>query len=130
MVVSFGVNDTITEDGQIRVPAVRSVHNLRQIAADTHRHGWKLLVVGPPPACDGPHDELLAALDDSFLQVCAAQNLPYVSVHPLLVGSQQWADDVHAGDGVHPGARGYDLLAAAIMPAWRRWLSLVPTASS
>jgi hypothetical protein len=31
--------------------------------------------------------------------------------------------EVRAGDGAHPGASGYDELAALVAPQWRDWLS-------
>lgn len=34
-----------------------------------------------------------------------------------------WRREVRDGDGAHPGAAGYDALAALIMPHWWEWLS-------
>ncbi|MET8875781.1 hypothetical protein [Nocardia sp. NPDC004604] len=34
-----------------------------------------------------------------------------------------WMREVRAGDGAHPGAAGYDELAAIIGSHWREWLA-------
>src|SRR3954453_23239679 len=60
MVVAFGVNDT-TDDGggPLRVPADRSVANLRAIVAQAVAARLPVLVVGPPPVADRTHNRRL-----------------------------------------------------------------------
>jgi acyl-CoA thioesterase-1 len=118
MVVSFGVNDTTEVDGAVRVAPERSVANLRGIAEDAAAQGVPLLVVGPPPVADSDQNDRIEALDERF----AEEVFPYVSVFGALHLERDWMRAVVLGDGAHPGAAGYDLLAELVLPAWEDWL--------
>jgi acyl-CoA thioesterase-1 len=118
LVLSFGVNDTTEVDGVVRVAPERSVANLRGIAGDLAAQGVPLLVVGPPPVADREQNERIAALDALFDEAVS----PYVSVFGALAVERDWMRAVAHGDGAHPGAEGYALLAALVLPAWDRWL--------
>jgi acyl-CoA thioesterase-1 len=118
LVLSFGVNDTTEVDGVVRVAPERSVANLRGIAGDLAAQGVPLLVVGPPPVADREQNERIEALDALFDEAVS----PYVSVFGALVIERDWMRAVAVGDGAHPGAEGYALLAALVRPAWDRWL--------
>lgn len=118
LVVSFGVNDTTEVDGGVRVAPERSVADLRAIADDAAARGVPLLVVGPPPVDDGDQNDRIAALDERF----ADEVSPYVSVFGALRSERDWMRAVALGDGAHPGAEGYRLLAELVVPAWEDWL--------
>jgi lysophospholipase L1-like esterase len=118
MVVSFGVNDTTEVDGAVRVAPERSVANLRGIAEDAAAQGVPLLVVGPPPVADSDQNDRIEALDERF----AEEVFPYVSVFGALHLERDWMRAVVLGDGAHPGAAGYDLIAELVLPAWEDWL--------
>jgi acyl-CoA thioesterase I len=124
MVLSFGVNDT-TADGDLpRVAPERSVANLRAVVDGAASVGLPLLVVGPAPVGDPVQNRRIAALDDRFHAACVEAAVPYVAVHAALEAEPVWADEVGRGDGSHPGATGYALLAELVLPAWRRWLGV------
>lgn len=118
LVVAFGVNDTTGSDGRVRVPPERSLANLHAVAEHAAAREVALLVVGPPPVPDPAQNERIAALDRRF----AAAGLAYVSVVDDLLADPVWMREVRAGDGAHPGAAGYEVLAALVLPAWRAWL--------
>jgi acyl-CoA thioesterase I len=118
LVVSFGVNDAMTEDGAVRVPPERSVANLRWVVEHAAAHAVRLLVIGPPPVDDPAHNDRIEALDARFAEAV----VPYVSVFDALRIERGWMRAVHLGDGAHPGAEGYDLLAELVLPAWDDWL--------
>jgi len=118
LVVSFGVNDTVEVDGAVRVAPERSVANLRGIAEHAAAHGVPLLVVGPPPVADAAQNDRIEALDARLAEAAS----PYVSVFGALVHAPDWMRAVALGDGAHPGAEGYDLLAELVRPAWEDWL--------
>lgn len=118
LVVAFGVNDTTEVDGAVRVPAERSVANLLAIADDVAARGVPLLVVGPPPGAEAEQNDRIEALDALFAGVVA----PYVSVFAALAAERDWMHAVAVGDGAHPGAEGYALLAGLVLPAWETWL--------
>lgn len=117
MVVAFGVNDVAAA-----LPAERSVANLRAVAAEAATLRLPVLVVGPPPVDDRAQNRRIAVLDAQLDAVAAELGLPYVSVFVALAADRRWTGEVERGDGSHPGAQGYALLAELVEPAWRRWL--------
>jgi lysophospholipase L1-like esterase len=121
LVVSFGVNDTTEVDGAVRVTPERSLANLRGIADDVVAQGVPLLVVGPPPVADPDQNERIEALDELFAE-SADGAFPYVRVFGALQVERDWMRAVALGDGAHPGAEGYRLLAELVRPAWEDWL--------
>lgn len=92
---------------------------LRQAAA----RGWRVLAVAPPPIADQDHNARSAALDERFAEICASAAVPYVRIRHALRENPVWMREVRAGDGAHPGAGGYDVLAELVEPRWREWLS-------
>ncbi|MEV6390880.1 DUF459 domain-containing protein [Nocardia xishanensis] len=123
VVFSFGVNDATHENGSTRVEPDASAANLTAVLALAAERGWPALVVAPPPIDDDAHNARTARLDERFAEICAAAGTPYVRVHHELRANEVWMREVRAGDGAHPGAGGYDAIAALILPAWREWLS-------
>ncbi|BDT93418.1 hypothetical protein IFM12275_33940 [Nocardia sputorum] len=123
VVLSFGVNDTLHENGGPRVTPDESVANLSALLAQAAARGWPVLMVAPPPIADEEHNARTAALDERFARVCAASGVPYVRVHQPLRDNAVWGAEVRAGDGAHPGAAGYAEIAALIAPRWRAWLA-------
>jgi len=119
LVISFGVNDTTEVDGAVRVAPERSVANLRGIAEYAAAQGVPLLVIGPPPVADRDQNDRIEALDERFSE----EAFPYVSVFGALHLERDWMRAVVLGDGAHPGAEGYNLLAELVLPAWEDWLS-------
>jgi lysophospholipase L1-like esterase len=122
MVVSFGVNDTTDRGGVPRVPAGRTVANLRAIAGRAAAVGLPVLVVGPPPVADPAQDARVAALDARLRASADRLGVPYLGVHAVLARDPRWTDEVARGDGAHPAAGGYALLAELVMPTWRSWV--------
>jgi lysophospholipase L1-like esterase len=123
IVVSTGVNDTTETDGAPRLAPARSVDALRGILAGAVDAGWPVLVVGPPAVADDAHNERIAALDDRFARICAEHGVPHVPVVADLAADPTWMREVTAGDGAHPGAAGYALLAELVRPHWEAWLA-------
>ncbi|MGI5165714.1 GDSL-type esterase/lipase family protein [Spirillospora sp. CA-253888] len=122
VVFSFGVNDAAHVDGRPRVAAEESAANLAKALGEAAADGQPALVVGPPPIDDAGHNARTALLDERFAEVCREASVPYVPVHRPLLGSDVWTHEVRAGDGAHPGADGYDVLADLVEPRWREWL--------
>ena len=123
MVVSCGGNDTNLERGRPRVDPARSEANLRALVDGARTLGLPLLVVGPAPVEDPAQNERIAVLDERFRAACTGAEVPYVAVHAALAAEPVWTLEVERGDGSHPAAGGYALLAGLVLPAWRRWLS-------
>jgi lysophospholipase L1-like esterase len=124
LVVSFGVNDT-TLDGTVpRVTPERSAANLHAVVDGAAAVRLPVLVVGPAPVGDAAQNRLIAALDERFRAGCAEAGVPYVAVYAALSADPRWAAEVEHGDGSHPAAEGYALLADLVAPAWRRWIGV------
>jgi lysophospholipase L1-like esterase len=123
VVLSTGVNDTTEEDGAPRLAPERSVAALDEVLAGAAAAGWPVLVVGPPAVADHDHNERTAALDDRFAHRCADRGVPYVPVVRALAADPVWMREVAAGDGAHPGAAGYTVLADLVRPHWQEWLA-------
>ncbi|WP_035951187.1 GNAT family N-acetyltransferase [Parafrankia sp. EUN1f] len=121
LVLSFGVNDTAIDGQQPRVPLEESVATLHALLTEA-RPPLPVLVVGPPPGLDETRDVRIRTLDARYAAVCVALDVPYVSVFDTLTALPAWAADLTVGDGVHPGAAGYQILADLVAIPWRSWL--------
>ena len=123
IVFSFGANDATIEDGQWRVPAALSAENLRAMLARVLL-SYPVLVVGPPPAPESDKTARHAELATRYAEVCRALNVPFLDILEPIKSVDAWWEEVAAGDGIHPGARGYAALAGLVeaWPAWQAWL--------
>lgn len=123
VVFSFGTNDTVSEDGTVRVPAADSAANLRRMLRRCADLGWGALVVAPPPTADAEHNTRIAGLDATFTDICAQEQIPYLRIHQPLQHNDIWMAGVATGDGYHPATAAYEQFAAIIAPHWLQWLS-------
>ncbi|MEU7629876.1 GDSL-type esterase/lipase family protein [Nocardia sp. NPDC049220] len=123
IVLSFGVNDAMQDNGRPRVDPDESVATAAKLLEQAGERGWRVLMVAPPPIDDADHNIRTAALDERLARTCALTGVPYVRVHQQLRENGRWMAEVRAGDGAHPGAAGYDEITALIAPQWRDWLS-------
>lgn len=123
LVLSAGVNDTTEVDGAPRLHPQESVAALAGMLTGSARTGWPVLVVGPPAVADDAQNQRIADLDARFARACAERGVPYVPVAATLAADSAWRAEVAAGDGAHPGAEGYALLADLVRPAWTRWVT-------
>jgi lysophospholipase L1-like esterase len=123
VVLSTGVNDTTEENGGPRSSPKRSVAALTEMLTGVAAAGWPVLVVGPPAIADDAQNERTTALDGRFAQACTERGVPYVSVVATLAADRTWMAEVAAGDGAHPGAAGYTVLADLVRPRWEAWLT-------
>jgi lysophospholipase L1-like esterase len=122
IVASFGVNDTIDEDGRARVALSASADNLARLLTET-RDDFTVLVVGPPPVDDTAQNERTAALNERYATICRDHNVDYVEAFPTLHTDRCWMDEVAADDGAHPGTAGYQQLANLIYPRFTTWIA-------
>jgi acyl-CoA thioesterase-1 len=101
----------------------RSVAGLSEVLTGAATAGWPVLVAGPPAVADDAQNQRIAALDDRFARACADHGVPYVPVVRALADDPTWMREVAAGDGAHPGAAGYAVLADLVHPHWQTWLA-------
>jgi acyl-CoA thioesterase-1 len=126
IVLSFGVNDTLVEDGRQREPTARTLEALRTMR--DRSAPVPILLVGPPAVDDDEQNDRIRLLDSALEQEAAVLGVPYVAAFPATVSSPVWRHPVRAGDGFHPDAAGYAHLAAVLAPPIVAWLTAPPVA--
>ncbi|MGE5548576.1 MAG: GDSL-type esterase/lipase family protein [Solirubrobacterales bacterium] len=124
LVFSFGVNDCVIEGGCQRVaPAETLAHAAAMLGQATR---WRpTVVVGPPPIAEPEINGRIGALSTELGRLCAGLHVPYLEVFPALASSAVWMEEVAAGDGAHPRAGGYAVLAQIVgrWAVWQGWVS-------
>ncbi|NQU56762.1 MAG: lipase [Rhodospirillales bacterium] len=137
LVFSFGVNDMAIENSsEVRVSRQRSLEAAKRILGQAQQ--WKqTLWIGPVPVDDSQQPfnsapgisysfstERLADLCLDYQTLATEMGIPYLELLKPLADDDAWRHSFRQGDGVHPGADGYALMAEKIAawPAWRAWL--------
>jgi len=117
VIFAVGANDTTVENGNVRVAPERSCMALDKMLDQAAEIGLPAAVAGPPPAGDAEQQARVVALSDAFAEMCAAREAPYWPVAETLLASRTWLEEAAGGDGTHPAAGGYDLLAQTLLDA-------------
>jgi acyl-CoA thioesterase I len=115
VVFAVGANDTTSEGGVPRVAPERSCMALDKMLEQVAALGLPAAVAGPPPVGDAAQQRCVAALTDTFGELCARRDVPFWPVAATLLGARTWLDEAAAGDGAHPAAGGYELLARTLL---------------
>lgn len=115
VVFSFGANDTTIEDGHLRVEPERSLESLSAVIDQAAALELRMLIVGPAPVDDDTQTRRISALSANFEKLCEEGGVPFVNVVGELRDSEIWHHEVRAGDGAHPAAQGYTLLADLLL---------------
>ncbi len=107
----------------------RSRLNLANILDSAEGRGVTTFVVGPPPLLpegpDRPFADAVAALSQSFSDVCRRRRVPYVDTWTPLATHDDWFADLAASGVGRPGQVGYGLLAWLVLHGgWSTWLGL------
>ena len=120
LVVAVGANDL----GQ-GLTTARSRLNLANILDDASAKGIATFVVGLTPSLDPELNARIGVLAQAQADVCSRRGVTYVDCYRPLVAHEQWAADLAAGDGVHPGQAGYGRIAWLVLHAgWNAWMQL------
>ena len=124
IVFSFGVNDIIMEEGELRVPLTESLENAQHMLA-TAQQLFPTIMVGPPPLLEEDLNLRIATLSQQLASVCDATKIPYLEVFPSLLHVQAWEEEVASNDGAHPRTAGYERLAHLVQEwsAWKSWFA-------
>lgn len=124
LVFSFGVNDCVEEGGAPRVHPDATLGHTHTMLAAAKAIG-PVLMVGPPPIDDAGVNARVQALEPRLMGLCAEVGVPYLPVLEPLLADPHWIAEARAGDGAHPGAKGYAAMAALVdgWPSWREWLA-------
>lgn len=124
VVLAFGVNDTVEQGGRVRLPSAGSVEALHRAIDAAGRAAT--LVVGPPAVDDDAQNGRLRRLGDQFARACADRGVPWVDTFGPTVGDATWRHEVGGGDGFHPDAAGYAVLASVVERPFLAWLGAPP----
>ncbi|MFH7030878.1 MAG: GDSL-type esterase/lipase family protein [Heteroscytonema crispum UTEX LB 1556] len=124
VVFSFGVNDTVSENGKTRVSTINTILNTRQILSEA-KNLYPVLMVSPPPVADQEQNQRIANLSKQFASICKSLDVPYLDVFYRLEKSNIWMDEVKSNDSFHPKAAGYQELAEIVLhwDAWLNWFA-------
>jgi acyl-CoA thioesterase-1 len=115
MVLSFGANDTTMAGGTVRVPTDLSRRALITLLDEASNLDVATWVVGPAPVDDTTQNRRMGALTEAFAEVCHERGTPFVGVLEPLLESPVWMSELGAGDGAHPGAKGYQAIAQLLI---------------
>lgn len=123
-IVSIGFNDTIVENGCLRVGLAESRANLEAMI-DATEGRCPLLVVGPPMSLDTEQASRIAALTEAYAEICGKRRIPFIPVQTFTAASRFWGKEAAANDGRHPRGGAYAELAAKIFadPLWTAFVS-------
>ena len=118
IVISCGVNDTVIEDGQVRVNCDDSCANIRRILCDAGK--YRMILVGPPPVDDDEQNSRIKALSTVFSQEAKLLGIPYIELYSPLVSDGIYRQEISSNDGAHPKSNGYAKIAKIIdsSPDW------------
>jgi acyl-CoA thioesterase I len=122
LVFCFGANDCVIDGGAPRVAPERSLESARAIL-DTARGRHPTLMLGPPPIAIGAADQRIAVLSRGLAALCGELGVAYLDLATPLAAMNLWRIEIMSGDGAHPGAAGYALIADLVegWEPWRRW---------
>jgi lysophospholipase L1-like esterase len=128
LLFAFGTNDCADDGaGSRRVTLADTLANADAILGQARRRA-PTLMVGPPPILDDAAvDARIAELERALAALCGRLGVPFLPVLDRL-RHDAWTGGARAGDGTHPDAEGYALLAREILawPAFRDWIGLSP----
>ena len=119
VVFSFGINDTVVENGQKRVSLENSIENARKMLL-TASAKYDVIMIGMPPINDEEQNKVIKELDTKYQVLCNELNIPYLSIYERLINDEIWKSEVSSNDGAHPRDKGYELLASFI-ESWAGW---------
>lgn len=73
-------------------------------------------------------DDGNGVLSRKLRDMCEKIDVPFLALYDGMEGNEVWAREAEAGDGIHPNAGGYDLIAKAVA-GWDKWDKFVRVGS-
>jgi len=127
VVLAFGVNDVTLEDEDRRLTQEQSLLSLEEVLLGAQALGLRRFVIGPAPIDDDAANDRIAELSYAYRMLCARNRVPFVPLVDELRDNEAWRGSIAAGDGAHPGTRGYAEIARLVLAAgWLDWLRSSP----
>jgi lysophospholipase L1-like esterase len=136
IVFCSGMNDIAHHNGLPRTPARRARETYDGLLKDLKTVA-PLIVVGPFPVYSEKmpyrsqvtglefdfRNEDIEEMDRAYQAIAAENRIPYLSVFPHLMATEEYAASLAAGDGLHPTGTGYQQIADMITD-WTSWQAL------
>lgn len=119
IVLSCGVNDTVIENGKMRVDSAESCENVRAILRGVKR--YTVLMVGPPPVIDDEQNERIEDLSVAFSHETQTLGVPYIDLFSALCSDDAYKREIARNDGAHPRSEGYSKMARIIGSSSSWW---------
>ncbi|HEY0720424.1 MAG TPA: GDSL-type esterase/lipase family protein [Gammaproteobacteria bacterium] len=118
VVLSCGVNDTVLENGALRVPVAQSCQNVQEILRKASN--YQVIMVGPPPVDEEAQNLRICALSQAYAELAQGLGVPFIELYSQLVADPLYRSEVASNDGAHPRSSGYRAMAEIIgtSPHW------------
>lgn len=120
VVISFGVNNTLLEEGVPRVSLDESVENLTEIIQIV-KTKYSLLIVGLLPVDDKQQNIRIKSINDAYKLIAEKLEIPFVDVFEQLESNHNYRSEIKKTDGAHPKSQGYDNITQAILSSGKWW---------
>ena len=120
--VAFGANDI--SQGIPLADTLAAAGTVLEAAAGLDASAF---VLSPPVfGMDLEKDAKAAEMTAGLQGLCAARATPFLNLRDAVADWSLWWAEAQAGDGAHPNAAGYALVADAVSAwgPWRAWLGL------
>ncbi|MDB5430323.1 MAG: GDSL-like Lipase/Acylhydrolase [Caulobacter sp.] len=120
-VIAFGTNDIAQG-----LPLAVSVAAAGRLIGVAGRLGGTAFLLSPPKLVDPARDTAAARMADAMEALCARRGVAYLDLREAVADWDLWWRQARAGDGAHPNAAGYALIADVVSAwaPWRAWLGL------
>ncbi len=125
-VFSYGVNDTMLEQGAPRIDPAMSMDNTRRMMEGAVQVA-RVLFISPTPLKDPDHNDRLREMNTRLKPLLAEYSVPFLDLFPGLLASPEWMNDMEKNDGIHPLDSGYAALSEIVF-RWPAWQDLLKTA--
>jgi acyl-CoA thioesterase I len=120
LVFSFGVNDTVIENGVTRVTEQQSIDNIIKIINQT-KSIYKIIIVGPPAVDDTKQNQRIKLLAAQFKMQTDLLGIPYIDIFSSLVNDKHYINEISNNDGAHPKSKGYIKIADIVSQSKNWW---------
>jgi lysophospholipase L1-like esterase len=125
IVLSCGVNDTVFENGNLRVNLDTSIQNIQKLLVLMQKipspKDATGLVIGPPPVNDDQQNQRIQTLSNAMQIETEKAGLPFIPLFDTLVQDQAYLTEIAQNDGAHPTSTGYDKMTQLILQSGKWW---------